>query len=539
MQLNRPLAGRAQIHSLSAHCLKLFKIFIFLGWCPFLSRIHILVGTIYNLHHLLQQRLVGDLYVHVPPFFWSLGLVFLGSKRSFLIVCHFHEFSRLSYRTPIRLWMGLLVQGDGTRVAAESHHGEIVITRLIDLPIIIILWQISCIIVLSFGRMIGIAILLEAVHRIILPFLVRNFLRVRICTWLIIVWVVSLVTTVVSSWLTRGGARIVPRSFSLRGLVVLVDGALHIGISRIIRWVLGCQRLLVWMRVCVVKCYLPSLDKSAILGLPVATVVIFVRQLRVDGFGACDSVGNLHLLGLSIAWVSLVFIILVVLESGSLRLSLNLPYSRDRFSFLVILVQSLRCHLGSWLLLYLSICGELPHFILDVALFGFMPSNCIFAGAFTSSLRFRHLSLLLLGYRQDSPNWRRSPGGKRVLLHLLRHLFFRINRDWNLLVYCNIDYLLDIAWSDSHGNLLVLRHRRMVHHNLLLMLFHLISGIHLFGYNFNLLNRKTVTGSSIINFLKRITFCAGFLEDVALRTISACREDHLLVSLPLQLLCLL
>ena len=74
-----------------------------------------------------------------------------------------------------------------------------------------------------------------------------------------------------------------------------------------------------------VKSNLASLDESALLGLPATTIVIIFSQLGVDGFGACDSVGNLHLLGLSIARISLVLIFLVVLKTGSLGLGLNLP----------------------------------------------------------------------------------------------------------------------------------------------------------------------------------------------------------------------
>jgi len=73
-----------------------------------------------------------------------------------------------------------------------------------------------------------------------------------------------------------------------------------------------------------IQCNLASLDKSTILGLPL--IVADFRQLWVDGFGASDSMGNLHLLGLCISRVSLIFIILVViLVSSSLRLGLNLP----------------------------------------------------------------------------------------------------------------------------------------------------------------------------------------------------------------------
>lgn len=73
-----------------------------------------------------------------------------------------------------------------------------------------------------------------------------------------------------------------------------------------------------------IQCNLASLDKSTILGLPL--IVAGFSQLWVDGFGASDSMGNLHLLGLCISRVSLIFIILIViLVSSSLRLGLNLP----------------------------------------------------------------------------------------------------------------------------------------------------------------------------------------------------------------------
>ena len=187
---------------------------------------------------------------------------------------------------------------------------------------------------------------------------------------MIIVRMVGLVTTVISSWFTRD------TTWSFSWLVMkvfnLIYSAIYISITcRVIQ----IDRHLVWM-ICMIKCNLASLDKSAVFGLPsTALIVLFIfRQLWVNSFGASDSVGNLHLLGLCIAWVSLFFIILIFLESGSLWLSLNFPVNWDRFGFLIIIrVQTLRCNLGPWYLQKLIfICCEFSYFILDQALLRFV-----------------------------------------------------------------------------------------------------------------------------------------------------------------------
>ena len=182
---------------------------------------------------------------------------------------------------------------------------------------------------------------------------------------------VGLVPTVISSWFTRVA------TWSFRWLVKkvfnLIDSALYVRIT----WrVFQIERLLVWMRVRMIKCNLASLDKSAVFGLPsTALIVLFIfRQLWVNSFGASDSVGNLHLLGLCIAWVSLFFIILIFLESGSLWLSLNFPVNWDRFGFLIIIrVQTFSCNLGPWYFQKLIfICCKFSNFILDQALLRFV-----------------------------------------------------------------------------------------------------------------------------------------------------------------------
>ena len=159
---------------------------------------------------------------------------------------------------------------------------------------------------------------------------------------------------------------------------------------------------------------LTALDKRTIFSLSVTTFAIWLMsQLWINRLRPSDSMCNLHLLGLCIAGVGLVFIISIFLESGSLRLSLNFSLNRYRFRFLVILILSVTGVLGPRLL-YLTICCKFSDFILDQALLGFVSAQI--SCAFTDSLGFWRLIfllLLLVWSGQDCANWISGSGWNR------------------------------------------------------------------------------------------------------------------------------